>query len=86
MTVQLDLFTDAARHPWLYGDLTFSGAPQWASQWSPCDVDGSLRYWQWDHGVDARCSVVYRLTHPVHRRDLPTCHQWACNGRRCMQS
>ena len=85
VTDQLNLFAAATANNWPDGRLTWTGEPFWAPFWPPCDVDGSLPYWRCarDHGVDARCSVVYRLTHPVHRRDLPNCSQWPCNGRRC---
>lgn len=85
MTEQLDLLAEVTVNAWLEGQLTWTGEAHWSDGWSPCDVDGSLRFWRCarDHGIDARCSVVYRLTHPVHRRDLPTCSQWPCNGRRC---
>ena len=78
------MVTATTTHTWPAGRLSWTGEPFWRSFWSACDVDGSLPYWRCarDHGVDGRCSAVYRLTHAVHRRDLPTCPQWPCNGRR----
>lgn len=82
---QLDLFASKATNTWPDGRLAWTGQAHWDPAWPTCDVEGSLPYWRCarDHGIDARCSVVYRLTHPVHRRDLPTCTQYPCNGRRC---
>jgi hypothetical protein len=81
---QLDLFADTATNRWHDGDLPWAGKAHWNDRWLPCDL-GETRYYRCarDHGIDARCSVVYRLTHPVHRRDLPTCGAYPCNGRRC---
>jgi hypothetical protein len=83
---QLDLFADTETGRWPEGDLTWIGKAHWDDRWLPCDL-GEARYYRCarDHGVDARCSVVYRLTHPVHRRDLPGCSQYPCNGRRCIR-
>jgi hypothetical protein len=74
MTQQLDLFADTAAYTWPEGALAWSGMAHWDASWAACDPDGSLSYWRCarDHGIDARCSVVFRLTHPVHRPDLPT--------------
>jgi hypothetical protein len=84
---QLDLFATVLVHRWPSGDLSWTGEAYWSDAWSPCDLEGSLPLWRClrDHGIDARCSAVYRLTHLVHRRDLPTCTQYPCNGRRCMR-
>jgi hypothetical protein len=87
VTDQLDLFAATAANSWPEGRLSWTREPFWSTAWSPCDVDGSLPYWRCarDHNIDARCSVVFRLTHPVHRRDREACSPWPCNGRRCQR-